>query len=149
MGGRLECFVGEEDAVERLEEQARQHIVILHPLLQARQHIEDVTAPELHWLVTAPHRAWLNQSYAECDEAREGKRREEERRGEERRESASYAVCDEVAASLAPPTPTPTQPTATPARLVQARRRNHGRLPCHPHPRRHRLPRSPSRSRGS
>jgi uncharacterized coiled-coil protein SlyX len=35
---------------------------------KARQHVEDVTAEELHWLMTAPFRAWLEQSYTECDE---------------------------------------------------------------------------------
>lgn len=37
---------------------------------KARQHVEDVTAEELHWLMTAPFRVWLEQSYTECDEVR-------------------------------------------------------------------------------
>ena len=37
---------------------------------KARQHTEDVTAEDLHRLVTAPFRTWLEQSYTECDEVR-------------------------------------------------------------------------------
>lgn len=65
-----EAVLGAREMAERMAEGRLEYSREEGALLEekARQHIEDVTAPELHWLVTAPHRAWLNQSYAECDE---------------------------------------------------------------------------------
>jgi len=48
-------------------------------IVKVQQHVEDCSIEEMHWMMTKEFRAWLAQSYTECDEVCDALEAEQQR----------------------------------------------------------------------